>query len=163
SLLTGLLAPPSRLAFSPDGSSLAAGENNERRLRGKWEPVSGPGVVTWSLRDRQPRRLLPSLDAGTEALGYSADGQRLAAGATGGRVLIWDAATGNRGPSLAGAVRELNALFFTPDGNVLVTASGPRNLRPQVDRWGVVQLWDTRTGRLLGTRPGAAGNPSVRK
>jgi len=119
---------PGVVAFSPDGTSLAAYE-------------SGAGVLVWDL----PRRALrspPLVPKRWEhALAFSPDHRVLASGAHDGTIALWETATGRPlGAPLTGHSGTIFSLAFSPDGRVLASGSEDRTIR----------LWDVGTGRALG-------------
>jgi WD40 repeat protein len=148
------------LAYSPDGSLLAAGTCLEERYFGLTECVRG-GVYLW---DTDTGALLRVLEVGlvgsVPALAFSPDGRWLAAGGCHeqesyagpmsnciqGAVELWDVAAGEpAGPALLGPRNEsayyanqVGQLAFSPDGRWLA-ASG---LREEADWAGTVTVWD---------------------
>jgi WD40 repeat protein len=75
----------------------------------------------------------------TYAVAYSPDGRVVAsAGAPGGGLSLWDAATGKLLREL-GPVWHVFALAFSPDSRRLATGDGGRNLR----------LWDVASGKVI--------------
>jgi WD40 repeat protein len=56
-------------------------------------------------------------------LALSPDGLRLAAGASDGRITIWDVASHQEVATLEGHQESVTQLAFTPDGDHLVSAS----------------------------------------
>ncbi len=117
------------LAFSPDGSQLAAtNSTNEVTL---WEVASGK--VRASCKGG-PRGFV-------QALAFTPDGKTLASGDRDFIVRLWDPDTGRDRASLEGHTHPIYTLAFSPDGQTL--ASG--------DYSGVVMLWDVTSGRLRAT------------
>jgi WD40 repeat protein/tRNA A-37 threonylcarbamoyl transferase component Bud32 len=81
---------------------------------------------------------------------FSPDGSRVASADmadAGGKVLIWDAATGETIVSVGGASGGVPTLCFNPEGTRLLTASTS----------GVMRLWDTETGAELSVMKGHVG------
>jgi WD40 repeat protein len=92
---------PATLTVSPDGKTLATGDDN--------------GVVRlWELATGKPRGVLKGHRGGIVALAFSGDGRRLASGSKDTTALLWDltAAPGAE-PTQAGALgdRQLDALW----------------------------------------------------
>ncbi len=118
--------------LSPHGNLLAVGRSNRVQL---WNVDSGI--------------LLSSLDcgnAGVEALAFSADGSRLAAGTDypQNRVWLWETATAKLLATMDGHTNTVCALEFSPDGRRIVSSSYDQSLR----------LWDTATGQSMATLQG---------
>jgi WD40 repeat protein len=118
--LPGNPAGFAHLAFSPDGSILAAG-GNDLSLQ-LWEVATGKLLRQWSWpKGKDPH-------TGVEDIAFSPDGKTLAtASFRGHEVLLWDVSTGAR---LARAPQEMvYGVVFTPDGQTLVSAGWDRGLR----------------------------------
>jgi WD40 repeat protein len=136
-------APFSRLALSPDGSTVAAA-------------TGAPEVWLWDVTSDAVRPEPLVADDRTVGLAWSPDSATLAVtGDAGGahgpsagdqrnrNVILWDAATGTRlGEPLLGHESGVTAAAFSPDGTVL--ASG--------DFAGDIRLWDVETLRPRGDR-----------
>jgi WD40 repeat protein len=112
---------PKTVCFSPDGRLLAvACPNNTIRL------VDG--------RTGTELKSLAGFQGEISALGFSADGGRLAAGSSAKHIYIWDVSDGQLiWSELAGNV--VGGVAFTSDGGRLAVACGN----------GAVQIWDLRT------------------
>jgi WD40 repeat protein len=104
------------LAFSGDGSQLAAGD---------FEDV----VTLWDLAGGRPRAFAKGA---VSALAFAPDGKTLAGGLVDSTVGLWDVATGEQQGVLRGHAHAVVTSAFAPDGRTL--ASG--------DLGGVVKLWD---------------------
>jgi WD40 repeat protein len=140
---TQIEAPFSRLALSPDGSTVAASNG-------------GSEIWLWDVAMDAVRPEPLVADDRTVDLVWSPDGETLAVtGDAGGahgpsagdqrnrNVILWDASTGTRiGEPLLGHESGVTAAAFSPDGTVL--ASG--------DFAGDIRLWDVETLRPRGDR-----------
>lgn len=70
------------------------------------------------------------------ALAFSPDGRRLASGAEGGEVILWDVVGGQELMRLDDNRSDIFALAFSPDGKIL--AAGGHGANP---KYGEVTLW----------------------
>jgi WD40 repeat protein/serine/threonine protein kinase len=108
-------------AFSPDGQTIAA--------------ATASGIVTcWDVKTGRPGRTFSMTGGPCWSVAFSQDGRTLATGHQDGMVRLWDVGTGwllaRVGPNPA-AIRHVR---FHPDGQTLVSCSGPEIL-----------LWDLTT------------------
>ncbi|MDE0300732.1 MAG: dockerin type I domain-containing protein [Candidatus Poribacteria bacterium] len=130
---------PLRLAFSPDGRTLAVGHGDWAFGAGTWGWVSLRNAATGALKHE-----LQGHAGAVYSLAYSADGRTFASGSVidswrrtrGTTVRIWDAATGALLRTLEDYVWEVGHLALSPDGGTLAVAS----------RDGRLSLWDTAAG-----------------
>jgi WD40 repeat protein len=111
---------PGRLAFSPDGQTLAVGGWNK-------------AVHLWEVPTGKEIRTIGELDH-VNALAFAPDGRTLAAasGWRGGAIHLLDVATGQPVRKLQGHDTYIGAVAFAPDGKTL--ASGQRDT--------TVLVWD---------------------
>ncbi|MEK6407385.1 MAG: serine/threonine-protein kinase [Acidobacteriota bacterium] len=115
------------LAFSPDGSTLAAADDDGKLKL--WDSATGNELAT-----------LSGHDAATLSVAWSHDGRKLATASSDTTVKLWDAATG-QALTLTGHTKRVNAAAFSPDGKQLATGSDD----------GTMRLWDASTGTELMT------------
>ncbi|MCB9844506.1 MAG: protein kinase [Phycisphaeraceae bacterium] len=116
------------LAFTPDGTMLAAG--------------GADGLVRLLATD-PPRELgtLPAHASPVRALAFGADGELLATGAEDGQIVLWeirDSQVSSLG-TFEGHLGEVLSLRFSLDGSILLSASADRS----------VALWDAAGGGQL--------------
>lgn len=169
------------LAFSPDGSLLAADYTNGATV--VWDAATGAvrakltggdsrfspdgrlfAVVAYDkvqLWDTAKRKVRTTLTAppgrvdgeprSFDSLEFSPDGRRLATGLSDGTVRLSDTATGAVTATIAGQSDAVETLVFSPDGRRLAT-------RAEDD---AVRLWDTATGAARVTLPGPTGSVLV--
>ena len=127
-------AAPGALAFSPDGTMLAAVSHVH---------FGGP-VIVWDLERSAVAQSLAEANGGT-SVAWSPDGQWLAVGCADYCAYVWKA--GQTGEPLAvcrGHQAEVIEVCFSNGGDLLATHS-----------WdGTTRLWDSRTGRERLSVPG---------
>ena len=105
------------VAVRPDGRRLAAGDRNG-------------SVWTWSVgleHEASPMRLSGHADEVVYDVAYSPDGHRLISAGGGGRIVVWDAETGDRlttltAPPRRAGVTRVFAVDFDSTGEHLVSA-----------------------------------------
>jgi WD40 repeat protein len=122
------------LAFSPDGSTLAAGDFDNRIHL--WD--AGTGRELRVLEGH--RRVAVTGKNGVFCLTFSPDGMLLASGAADGTVRIWEVKSGKERACCVGHDGRVRALAFTPDGQTLASAGAD----------GVLRLWHPATGQARG-------------
>jgi WD40 repeat protein/predicted Ser/Thr protein kinase len=131
----------SSLAYDPTGTALASG-GMDRTVR-VWSATSG-------------RRRLGSLSHPHQltSLAFSPDGRLLAGGGgatdLGGRILIWDAASGTIAAKVE-CPRGVDALSFSPDSRRIATSGSDA----------VVQVWDATGGHETLSLDGGGGRVSA--
>ncbi|MGW4690318.1 nSTAND1 domain-containing NTPase [Streptomyces sp. NPDC004244] len=114
--LTSPAGPVNRLAYSPDGRTLATVGRNGTAL-------------LWDTATRTPRATLKGHTGEVWAVAFSPDGRTLATGGWDRTIRLWDAATGTLLTRLADHGDKVWAVAFSPDGRMLATASSDRTVR----------------------------------
>jgi len=138
-------SPPTCLAFSPDGKTLAVGRGNLRDAAGV--------VEVWQLDTGTLRATYRGHAGGVTALAFSPDSKLLATGSLDKTVVLWDTATGQeRTRSLMVPALVAWSLAFAPDGNTLAIATGPDDFR--LRQPGDIKLWDVATETVRATLRG---------
>ena len=141
--LTGTAGTFLSVAFSPDGSILAAGDDTGHLWR--WD------TQTWT-----PLEPLPLVhEAGIAALAYQPKGQLLASGSQDGSIVFWDTATYTVTARRQAHDAFVTSLAFSPDGQTMLSGSGD----------GSMAVWDMQTltvkERLATGAPGPVEDVAV--
>jgi WD40 repeat protein len=128
---------PFAMDFTPDGQTLALASRARR------------GLIVWDTGDRRERIVLGDRLETVRSLAISPDGRTVATGCRDarvpdGKIRLWNLQTGRVETILEGHQREVQALAFQPNGDLL--ASGSRD--------GVVRLWSLPTGDEVRTLSG---------
>jgi WD40 repeat protein len=115
-----------QMAFSPDGSQLAA----------SWfDSSTSAGVVkVWEISTGREICSLRGHSQYINCLAYSPDGRRIASGGLDKTVIVWDLQTGKETLTFRGHTAVVNSLAFSPDGLRLASCSDDGTLR----------IWDAR-------------------
>jgi len=145
--LTGHTVPIMRLAFSPDGKTLAS-------ITGSWLPNDVLGEVKlWDVATGKERVALKGHPNRMLSVAFSSDGKTLATSSE--TVKLWDVETGKEKMELRVAERPWQlaawSLAFSPDGKTLATGTGEG---PMDNAPGTVILWDVTTGKKRETLSG---------
>jgi WD40 repeat protein/transcriptional regulator with XRE-family HTH domain len=127
----------SSVAFSPDGSTLAAALETR--------------VILWDIQRREIKSTLLGQSIGTTIgynlgvgqISFSPDGRRLAVANMDGVPKVWELATQNVVLSIAGEMPPQKAIAYSPDGGRLATGGDG----------GIVRIWDAGNGAEIFTLP----------
>jgi WD40 repeat protein len=140
-VLKGLTGKLRAVAYSPDGSRIAAaGDNGVTKL---WDAASGRELATIRQPDADSASRADEKRVGW--LAFSPDGKLLATATR--RVWLWDGETGGAVPFPDGPGESSPPMVFTPDGAYLVHGQGwvygqPRRFPS------TVLAWERRTGKI---------------
>ena len=169
-ILTASSGVVTALAYSPDGTTLAAGYSggairlwdlaSHRPISAtSWgaaplalaftgggkqlEVADDDAVGTWNLTDQVRITARPfASPAQGNAVAFSPDGQTVATGSADGNVQLWDTATQQEiGAPMSSDAQPVAAVAFSPDGTLVAAGSADGN----------VQLWDTATQQEAGS------------
>jgi WD40 repeat protein len=108
----GFQNPSPDVAFSPDGTRIAAASHDQTARI--WDAETGKELLT-----------LSGHTSGVLVVAFSPDGQRLVTGSSDGTAKVWDALTGQLLETLPGGLGEVWGVAFSPDdgGAHLIVAS----------------------------------------
>jgi WD40 repeat protein len=123
--------PVSSVAFSPDGTRLAAG--------------GGSTIRVWDVEAGMIQATLEAEISEIDSVSFSPDGTLLLYGGTDPTVWVWDMA-GDNHVLIEGDVEQVFALAFSPDGQVIATGDS-----------GGLRLWDGATGANLAALTSPSG------
>ncbi|HSQ55874.1 MAG TPA: hypothetical protein VLM40_09010, partial [Gemmata sp.] len=127
-----LSAPAATIAYSPDGTVLAA-------------QLASGAVQLWDARSLKPAGMLqlsnsePIFPGSRAPIAFSPDGKFLAASTGGPAVTIWDVSSGKVSATLTGHNHSNPAMAFSPDDRVVYLGASRTEL----------QVWDANTGKYL--------------
>lgn len=124
--------PLTKLAFTPDGKTLACGTYNQ--------------IVLWDLDTDVQLYTKNAFNDYITDITFSPDGETFASSSNSNQspVILYDTSTGQVTASLSGHKSWIANLSFSPDGNTIVGASHN----------GTITAWDTHTGITLQRIPG---------
>jgi hypothetical protein len=119
------------LAFSPDGSTLAASG-------------AGGSIHLWETAGWSPLRAFEGHAAPASDAAFAPDGKILATSSQDGSLRLWDVAQGTTITTLQGHTGPANAVAFSPNGHNLASAGDDQ----------LVKVWDVTSGREVATLRG---------
>jgi WD40 repeat protein len=113
-----------RLAFAPDGKTLAAATETTT-------------IMLWDVATASPRATMTWPSGPALYLAFAPDGKTLAAGGADEVLRLWDTSSGTLRATLRGHADAIDWVAFAPDGRTVLTAS----------RDATVKLWDAAAQR----------------
>ncbi len=120
------------LAFSPDGTLLAAAGGN---------PGRNGEVKIWSVADHRLVRTLEGHKDNILGVAFSPEGQRLATCSYDKTIIVWNVETGEALQTLSNHVDAVYCVAWSPDGSTIASGAGDRT----------VKIWDAESGALRAT------------
>jgi len=151
--LTGLPEAIQSIAFSPDGTTVAATDDNETLSVHQTAALPLASLAMWQASTGAPVGPVRELGAGngpggSDVLAFSPDGKLLAVSLLHGGVLVLDTATGQIRRRLIDPGDDIISVAFAPDGTL---ATGTLA--------GAVDLWNPTSGQRLAPPLLAASAP----
>jgi WD40 repeat protein len=140
--LTGKPSMGGAVAYDPGGRALAVAGDGDTRSVLLLDPGAGTILRALSSGSRDP----------VDAIGYSPDGELLAAGDWKGRAFLWEVGSGRVLRQLSGPGHRIESLSFSAGGEWIAAATGER----------AVQLWSVaRPGVTVPVLPPAPGSRAL--
>jgi WD40 repeat protein len=127
------------IAFSPDGSVLAAGSGHLLT-----SDHSNQDVCLWQLPSGRLFQQLRGHKGPVRSVAFSPDGSNLASGGYDHTVRLWDVTTGATIATLPGHTGPVNSVAYSPDGKTLASAGDDYRVR----------LWEVKRGREIASCEG---------
>ncbi|HEU5198172.1 MAG TPA: WD40 repeat domain-containing protein [Ktedonobacterales bacterium] len=130
------------LSWVPDGAQLellADTQSQPGLTNATTVVVQSWDALTGKLLSAYPAPLQSQSLTYINAVAWSPDGKKMAASGTDGKVLVWDATTGQVLLTYSGHTNTVFALVWSPDGRFLASGSADTT----------VQVWDATTGKLV--------------
>jgi WD40 repeat protein/DNA-binding CsgD family transcriptional regulator len=135
SVFTETFGNVNAMAFSPDGTLLAAGTTNgETRV--------------WHVHDGKPLLACERQTSWVMSVAFSPDGTLLASGGSNHTIKLWDLGTEQCLSTLQGHTGLVRSIIFHPDGTLLASGSDDRTIR----------LWSISTGQVFTALHDPTGN-----
>lgn len=115
-LVPGDKSPVAALAFSPDGTLLAAGS---------WDGL----IRVWDAASRRDLRVLAGHTTSVTSIAFDGDGTHLVSGSVDGTVRLWDVAIGTELAAFRDHAGPVFAVAVSPDGTRIASGGSDRLVR----------------------------------
>lgn len=127
-ILQGSRSALTKLAWSPDGQTIASGSNDHT-------------VYLWDAQIGGMPRTLKGHTRVVSSVTWSPDGQMLASGSDDNTVRLWNVQATTLLRTLKGHRRNVTSVVWSQDGHILASASDD----------GTIRVWNTKNAKLLQT------------
>lgn len=134
STFQGHAKPITRIAWSPDGFTLASASDDQT-------------IRLWNTKTGSLDRILTGHNATVYCIAWSPDGKKLASASFDHTIRLWNTETGALQYTFRGHEGAIYITDWSPDGLLLASGSADRTVR----------VWDVRTGKLQQTLEGHSG------
>ena len=132
----GHLDKVNRLAFAPDGKTLASASDDSTVK--VWNLATGKELVGVKEPD----------GSGVRGVAFAPDGKTFATAGGDKAVRLWDAEKGTQIQQFGGHTGATYCVVFSPDGKTLVSGGGSANYPDKGQTgYGEIRLWDPTTGK----------------
>ena len=119
-------SPVISLAFSPDGQTLASGDQNGK-------------LKIWEVRTGKEKYSLAAHDRPIWSIAYHPNGETIASGSQDRTIKLWQPKKGKKVGTFNGHSNAVFSIAFSPDGKTLVSGSYDRK----------IILWEVETQKLI--------------
>jgi WD40 repeat protein len=167
------------VAFSPDGSQIVSGSEDNRLIL--WDVASGEIIhrfeghtsdvnsvafspdgsqivsgsydktlILWDVANSELVHRFEGHTLGVRSVAFSPDGSQIVSGSYDKTLILWDVASSELVRRFRGHISEVNGIAFSPDGSQIVSASGHFEYKDNQ-----LILWDVASGEIMHRFEGA--------
>jgi WD40 repeat protein len=133
------------VAITPDAQTLVTVDHKAQ--------ANNKTIKVWNLKTNKLLRTLNGHSQPVNHLEISADGQTLVSASNDKKVLVWNLKTGKRLQTINPQSTPILAIALSPNGQLLATGGG-ESVDQNTSKDTSIKLWDSKTGKLLGTLEG---------